>query len=119
VQIKPELSLRLRCPRCLKLLFTPDPQFGAIFSQCGVSSCRQRWWFMVLSPGDVRPQLAATFGEDFAPTLMRLYVMPRALDAVHFWQVPISGSDYHAHRRLGMRDFAARFLNRFFDTFAA
>lgn len=94
-----EVLDHLRCPRCRKAFYGlwSSVDLRADFG-CQRKDCPQKWWAMYLSPGTVEPQLASAFGEELAAELMRLYGLPRRLDAAMFWHVALSGHQVH-HRR--------------------
>jgi hypothetical protein len=100
------LLLTLTCPRCSRELeianLTDFEQFRA-FPICGDRKCRQRWWAMILAPGDVQPQIAAVVGEELAPVLMEAWKLPASVRQQTFWQLSITTAQYEQHGRAGSR----------------
>lgn len=107
------LSLELRCPRCERAYEVADlTDFESFrgFPVCGRRECRQRWWAMILHPGEVEPQLRQVFGEQLAPQLIAKWCLPLEVRQQLFWQLSISNAQYEEHGRAGSRSLL-RFLS--------
>ena len=105
--VRPILDQVMRCPRCRQPYRGFDLRPGGEgFPRCQRRrpACDQRWWTMALSPGEVEPQLAETFGAACARQLVALYQLPYALGEPMFWQIPLTGHEYHHTRQTPVRD---------------
>jgi hypothetical protein len=105
--VQPLLDPLMRCPRCRMAYRGFDLRPGGDgFPRCQRRhpECGQRWWAMALSAGEVEPQLAEVFGEECAHRLMTLYPLPCAIGEPMFWQLPLSGHQYHHTRQTPIGD---------------
>lgn len=105
--VRPILDQVMRCPRCRQPYRGFDLRPGGEgFPRCQRKhpECGQRWWTMALSAGEVEPQLGEIFGGDCAKQLVELYGLPYALGEPMFWQIPLTGNEYHHTRQTSIGD---------------
>jgi hypothetical protein len=90
----------LRCPnrRCGEIVLNVNPEMGtsAVY-RCERKKCRSHWWAKRLEPGDVRAQLLVDYEDpDIVDWQMRLWKLPDTIPRSMYWQVWLSGEEFHS-----------------------
>lgn len=98
----PILSLEpvLRCPRCATLFAS----WGAVEVFVGALVCRRcrgHWWATRFEAGNVRDQLVRDYDgdADLADRLMSTFTLPAIVSAAVWWQIMLTGNEYHHYTR--------------------
>lgn len=98
------LEFLLQCPRCGQLVgrrdgpaLAPDAFTGVL--KCHKNHCQAHWWANRFDAGDIREQLLKAFEGDaeLVDQMMTLFGLPERIDEPRFWQVLLSGQQFHRY----------------------
>lgn len=121
----------LCCPnrRCRLRVFNVDADHGPLGLRCSEKKgCGTKWWATRLQPGNVRAQLLADLEGDEGPEeavideMIRMYGLPEEISEPLWWQIPLSGHEWHHYvneRGAGVRKRSLGLLRRITGLFRA
>lgn len=93
----------LRCParQCGRVLIDVELELGSTTAlRCPRKKCRSHWWATHLEAGNIRQQLLDDFeDETVVDQLMGVFGLPLTIDRPMYWQVWLTGEEFHGFNK--------------------